>query len=478
MNADPYIFDSYRREIAELERSHGKHYRRSTVIWVMMGIFPIIMSGTAINVAIPSIRAFFGAGHLEVQALASSFLASGSAAMLLSGGIIGRLGIRKTYRWLTWGFLISSLLAAALPASGMTLLLVLRVIQGFMAGVAQALAMIVMMSIFPREQRGRAIAFYGLGITLSPTIGPFVGGILTTLMGWQGVFVFSLPFSVLSLFVASQLLPAGAPLDLPRWIRKVPALYLLGFVSGLSATFLLWVDHTVAAAFFGVIGLAGLGMFLFDQARTSEQMLDFSLLRRSGVMAACLISLTYGAGLYGSTYLIPVFLQNLGGHSAWEAGTVLLPGGIVLAFALYLGGILTDRFQIRWILFSGLLAFAISNGAFLTVLASTNLALVIAFTVMGRVGLGLTIPSLNTGATRIAPEASAPTVMVLVNYFRQLGGTIGVGVVGLLLEFSGPALVAADRISSYRSAFLAMTLIFVPALIAVYWMRTAVNSRQ
>ncbi len=463
--------NTYQHEIAALARSHGLNYRRSTVIWLMMGIFPIIMSGTAINVAIPSLKVFFGAGHLEVQALASSFLASATAAMLLSGGIIGRFGIRKIYRWVTWGFLISSVLAALLPANGLALLLLLRVIQGFMAGVAQSLAMIVMMSIFPPEQRGRAIAFYGLGIALSPTIGPFIGGICISLLGWQGMFVFSLPFSIWSLFVASRLLPVSAPFDLPRWIRRTPALYLFGFVTGLSGMFLLWINAPLMAACFGLAGLASLGLFLLDQTQTSAQMLDFTLLRRPGVLAACVISFTYGAGLYGSTYLIPVFLQDLGGRSAWEAGTVLLPGGIVLAFALYLGGVLTDRFQIRWILFSGLLAFAVANGAFLSVLVSINLSLVVAFTIVGRIGLGLTIPSLNAGATRMAPESSASTVMVMVNYFRQLGGTIGVGVVGLLLEFSGPALAAADRIGPYHNAFVAMTVSFIPALIAVYWMR-------
>jgi DHA2 family multidrug resistance protein len=463
--------DSYRSEIDELARQHGPAYRRNVVVGLMMGVFPIIMSGTIINVAIPSIQTFFAAGHLEAQVLASSFLAATTASLLLSGGLIGRLGVRTTFHWMIWGFLVSSLLAALLPSEGLALLALLRVIQGFVAGVAQSLALLVMVAIFPPEQRGRAISAYGLGIVLSPTVGPFVGGFLVSMFGWQSIFLFSLPFSAASLFLAARLLPKTAPADLPRRIRSLPAVYMACFIAGLTGAFLLWLNKPMLAQAFALLGIAGLGLFLRDQARASEQMLNFALLRRPGVLAAAMISFTYGAGMYGSTYLIPVFLQDLGGRSSWEAGTVLLPGGIVLGVALYLGGILTDRFQVRWILFAGLVAFVASSGAFLTVLASVSLPLVIAFTIVGRIGLGLTIPSLNAGATRMAPESFASTVTVMVNYFRQLGGTVGVGVVGLLLEFSGHAPHPGSRMDPYWDAFFAMTISFLPALLAVYWMR-------
>lgn len=460
--------DAYLDEVATLSARGGARYRRNALIGLMAGVFPIVMSATVINVAVADLQSFFGAGHLAVQVLASSFLASMTAAMLLSGGLIGQAGVLRSLRTCLALFIVSSLLAAALPREGLVLLVGLRVVQGFIAGVVQSLAMMVVISIFPPQQRGRAVAFYGLGIVLSPTVGPFIGGLLTSAFGWQSVFVFALPFAAWSWWVVPRLLPTSAPSDLPRGIRPAPTVCMALFVTGLSGAFLVGAHHLSWTIAFASLGLAGLLGFLLDQARASTQLLNFSLLRQRGVMAATLIAFLYGAGLYGSTYLIPVYLLDLGGRSAWAAGMVLLPGGLVLALTLYAGGALTDRYPAHHILQGGLLAFVLSTGAFLVRLVPVELGWVLGCTIIGRIGLGLIIPSLNAGATRIAPEAYASTVTVLVNYFRQLGGTVGVGVVGILLEFSS---VPATHALGFQWAFIAMTLAFVPALLAAAWMR-------
>ena len=468
MNSPRTVGDRYADEVAALAAQRGIHYRRDALIGLMAGVFPIVMSATVINVAVADLQAYFGAGPLAIQVLASAFLASMTAAMLLSGGLIGQVGVLRGLRISLALFIASSLLAALLPRDALVLLVALRGVQGFIGGVVQSLAMMVVISIFPAQQRGRAVAFYGLGIVLSPTVGPFVGGFLTSAFGWQSVFVFALPFAAWSWWVVPHLLPQSAPTDLPRGIRLVPAICMAVFVTGLSGAFLVGAHDLRATAAFTALGTAGLVGFVADQSRARAQLLHFALLRRPGVRAATLIAFLYGAGLYGSTYLIPVYLLDLGQRSAWEAGAVLLPGGIVLALTLYVGGLLTDRRPAYRVLQWGLLAFVVSTAAFLVRIAPVELGWVVGCTIVGRIGLGLIIPSLNAGATRVAPEAFASTVTVLVNYFRQLGGTVGVGVVGVLLEFSStpdhPAL-------GFERAFLAMTLAFVPALLAAAWMR-------
>lgn len=464
--------EAFQRELVEQARAHGTAYRRKTILALMMGIFPIIMSATVINVAIPEIQSFFSAGHLAAQVLASAFLASMTASMLLSGGVIGRLGVRVAFRWVNLGFVLASLSVLLMGGGGFAWLVLARIVQGALAGIAQSLALIVIMSVFPPEQRGRAISIYGLGIVLSPTIGPVLGGALTTAFGWQSIFLFSLPFSLLSMALGDRRLPVAAPADLPRRIRAAPVAYLVLFVGGLAAAFLLWLREPVAGWILAAVSASGFALFILDQSRASLQMLNFRLLQRSGVAAACLVSFAYGAGLYGSTYLIPVYIRLVGQHSSWEAGMALLPSGIVLAGTLYLAGSLTDRLSAASVLFAGLLAFTLSNAAFLLTLTPVNLVWVIGYTIIGRIGLGLTIPSLNAGATRLAPETYASTVAVLVNYFRQLGGTVGVGAVGLLLERtagSGGAGPGADP-AAFGQAFMAMALCFVPAMIATRWM--------
>ena len=257
-------------------------------------------------------------------------------------------------------------------------------------------------------------------------------------------------------------------------MRGLPALWLSAFVTGLTGAFLLWLRQPLWGGGFAVLAALGLLLFCLDQLKhRQQQVLNFSLLRLPGVFAASVISFAYGLGLFGTTYLLPVYLQDLGGWASWEAGVALLPGGVMLGLMLYVGGVMTDRYSMRWTLLFGLLMFIISNAAFLGFFHPIHLGWFVAVTIVGRVGLGLTIPSLNAGVTQVAPEQYASTATVMVSFFRSLGGSVGVGAVGLLLEFSttpgqapGPAKVLA-----YQSAFLAMTLSFLPALLAWFWMR-------
>jgi DHA2 family multidrug resistance protein len=466
--------EPFAREITQLAAAGGPNHRRDTILFLMMGIFPMIMSTTSINVAIPDIKGYFHATHLEVQVLSSAFLAAMTAALLLSGGVIGKLGVRRAFRLLVGGFMLSSLVAALLPPEGLVWLAVVRIAQGFLTGTAQALAMLVIISHYPASLRGRAISLYGLGITLSPILGPFVGGVLTSWLGWQGLFVFSLPFCAWAWLSASARLPLGAPADLPRSLRWLPALWLCTFVSGLTGAFLLWLRQPAWGAGFALLAVLGLLFFCLDQLRhRQQQVLNFSLLRLPGVLAASVISFTYGFGLFGTTYLLPVYLQDLGGWASWEAGLALLPGGMVLGLMLYLGGMMTDRYSMRATLLIGLVACIVSNAAFLVLLQPVHLGWFIAITLLGRVGLGLTIPSLNAGVTQVAPEEFASTATVIVNFFRSLGGSVGVGAVGLLLEFGARSDQDASlaKVLAYQTTFLALTLSFVPAVLAWFWMR-------
>lgn len=468
--------DLFAREIATLTTAGGFNHRRDTILWLMMGIFPMIMSTTVINVAIPDIKAYFNATHLEVQVLSSAFLASMTVALLLSGGVIGKLGVRRAFRALIGGFMLTSLIAALLPPGGLVWLALIRVVQGFLTGTAQAVAMLVIISNFPATLRGRAISLYGLGITMSPILGPFVGGVLTSWIGWQSIFVFSLPLCAWSWLQASNRMPEGAPVDLPRTVRWLPALWLCAFVTGLTGVFLVWFKQPLWGGCFALVAALGLLFFCMDQLKhRQQQVLNFSLLRLPGVFAASVISFAYGFGLFGTTYLLPVYLQDLGGWASWEAGVALLPGGVMLGLMLYVGGMMTDRYSMRWTLLIGLVTFIVSNAAFLAYFYPTHLGWFVAITILGRVGLGLTIPSLNAGVTQVAPEQYASTVTVMVNFFRSLGGSIGVGTVGLLLEFGArpDKNLSLAKIPSYQSAFLALTLSFLPALLAWFWMRSA-----
>lgn len=447
----------------------GPRQRLFTVLWVMMGVFPVVMSGTTPSVAVPAMREWFHLSHLEAQVIASVFLGGMTVGMLLSGGLIGAMGVRAAFRLVIGVFMAASVVACVLPHGGFAWMAAARVVQGVAAGTAQALAMMAVMAVYPVHERGRAMAVYGYGIILSPIAGPFVGGILNSVLGWQSVFVFALPFCALSWWCGAARLPRSAPADLPRSVRIVPSLLLLGFVAGLTGAFLMGGRGGPGALTCAAIAALSLALLVRDQLRTTQQMLDFALLRRPAMLAASMLGLFYGLGLYGSTYLLPVYLQELGGRASWEAGMAMLPGGIALAFTLHAGGWLADRVPIRPALVAALAVFTASNVAFLVALVPVSIVFFVAVTTVGRGSTGLLIPLFNVGATRVA-ESHTATVTVMVNYFRTLGGVIGVGIVGLLLQRAGNG-TASGLPGAYRDAFIALAASGLPAIAAVWWLR-------
>lgn len=462
--------NTYQQELAALAAAGGPRQRFFTVFWLMMGIFPVVMSGTTPSVAVPAIREWFHVSHLEAQVVASVFLAGMTVGMLLSGGWIGSVGVRSAFRLILGVFMAASVVASVLPPDAFIVMAAARAVQGVAAGAAQALAMMAVMAVYPPHERGRAMAVYGYGIILSPIAGPFIGGILNSWLGWQSVFLFTLPFCALSCWRGARRLPRKAPPDLPRSVRLLPSLLLCGFVVGLTGAFLMGArDFPLACAYAG-LGLASLAWLVRDQARATPQMLDFGLLRRPAVLAASVLGLCYGVSLFGSTYLLPMYLQELGGRASWQAGLAMLPGGIALAFTLHAGGWLADRFPIRPALVAALLVFMATNAAFLFALVPVSVAFFVVVTTVGRGSTGLLVPLFTAGATRIAESHSA-TLTVLVNYFRTLGGVVGVGLVGLLLELGGGGGAGAAGEQGYRNGFLALVCSFLPALAAVRWMR-------
>lgn len=474
-SAATHPLNPYQQELFTLTNAGGPRHRFFTVFWLMMGIFPVVMSGTTPSIAVPAMREWFQISHLQAQVVASVFLAGMTVGMLLSGGWIGAVGVRVAFRLILWVFMAASLLAAVLPPEAFIVMAAARAVQGVAAGAAQALAMIAVMALFPARERGRAMAVYGYGIILSPIAGPFIGGILNSWLGWQSVFLFTLPCCALSCWLGALRLPRNAPPDLPRSVRAVPSLLLCTFVVGLTGAFLAGARDTAAAAACAVVAALSLTLLVLDQARTSSQMLDFGLLRRPAVLAASVLGLCYGVSLYGGTYLLPMYIQELGGRASWQAGIAMLPGGIALAVTIYIGGWLADRFPIGPALVAALLVFMATNAAFLFALVPVSMVFFVVVTTIGRGATGLIIPLFNAGATRIA-ESHTATLTVLVNYFRTLGGVVGVGLVGLLLERGGTALGAANA-AAYRNGFIALVCSFVPAIVAVWWMRPAESDK-
>jgi MFS transporter, DHA2 family, multidrug resistance protein len=438
---------------------------------MMLGTVSTILASTIVNVAFPALIDEFHVGHDTLQWIAAGFLAATTATMLGTAWLAESYGERATFIGTMTLFLAASLVAAVSwsPAS----LIAARVAQGAAAGILQPLAMIVLFRVYPVEERGRAMALYGFGIVLAPAVGPAIGGALLEAFGWRSMFLLTVPFCVAGLALGARTLPRRAsrtplPFD---WIGT--ALFLAALAALLNVPVLGHRQGFLSAAAIGCMaGAVALGaLFIAWERRAAVPLLPIRLFRHRHFANAAVVAFAYGVGLFGSTYLVPVFAQDIAHYSAAEAGYLLVPPGIALAFAIAIGGRLTDRLHPAPILVFGLALFALSSLLLAFAGAGTGFWLLALWLVIGRAGLGMLIPALNVGAVQSLEGSELAYASSAVNFVRQLGGAIGVNLLAVMLEWRSAAIGAADAARPFHECFVVVTLAFALAIVPALGMK-------
>ena len=441
---------------------------------MLLGTISTILSATIVNVAFPALIDEFHVGHDELQWIAAGYLAAMTATMLATAWLVQALGERAAFVGMLALFLGASLLAAASWSAHS--LIVARVIQGGAAGVLQPLAMIVLFRVFPIEERGHAMALYGFGIVLAPAIGPAIGGTLLDAFGWRSIFLLTIPSSIAGIVLGLRTLPgdvraASLRFDIVGWLLLTASLVALlnvpvighrqGFGSGVVLG-LIVASAALAAAFIGW------------ERRTSAPLLPIALFRHRPFVGASIVAFAYGIGLFGSTYLVPVFAQQIAHYDATDAGWLLMPPGVALAIAIVAGGRLSDRMHPAPIIIAGLALFAVSSLLLAFASAATGFVLLALWLVIGRIGLGMLIPALNVAAVQSLSGAELAYASSAVNFVRQLGGAIGVNLLAVVLEWRLGA-TPANPARAFHECFAIVTLAFALAIVPAWFIRTRAN---
>ena len=432
----------------------------------MIGTISTILAATIVNVAFPAMMREMHIGHDTVQWVGTGFLAATTSTMLATAWLTERFGERATFLLVLAAFLAASILGAL--AWNVESLITARVLQGAAAGILQPLGMIALFRVFPAEERGRAMGFFGMGVVLAPAIGPAIGGALVDAFGWRSIFLLTVPFCIAGLFIGRIALPARRIAVRPAkfdWVGTL--LLILALVTLLNIP--VWGHRegwlaplTIALAVLGVVLTAS---FIAWQLRSREALLAVRLFEHASFRGAALVAFAYGAGLFGSTYLVPVFVQDIAHFDAARAGSLLAPAGIALAIAMTVGGRLTDRSDARMIVVVGLALFALSSLLLAFSGATTGFWLLALWLVVGRLGLGMVMPALNVGAVQAFTGPDLAYASSAVNFVRQLGGAVGVNVLAVLLEWRIAVHGPGDAVQAFHECFAVVTLAFALAIV-------------
>ena len=405
--------------------------RWPVTLTVLMGTIAVVLNATVVNVAIPPIMADFGMSQNLAQWLSTGFLAAMTATMLASARVMERLGQRRTFELCLWVFLAACVLAALSPNAWV--MIGARILQGATAGIIQPLALVMIFQVFEDHERGKALGLYGMGVVLAPAVGPVVGGVLIDWLSWRAVYLPAIPFCLLGLWGARRYLPN--PQTMSRvafdWLGLgllVASLTLV--LTGLTA---LSSDAPRGDALLGV-GLLVAAAFVVRLLRTRKPLIDLAVFAYPRFVLAGAISMIYGAGLYGSTYLIPLLAQSVQQLSPSATGLVMMPAGLTLLVIFPLAGRLADRFPAHWLNIVGCSGCAVGLFALAATGPATAFWLLAAIIAFGRMALGLMMPALNIGGLRGLPNTLTHQGSSVISFARQLGGTLGVNLFALLLE--------------------------------------------
>lgn len=419
---------------AEKFRVWGVNYRWFALFTIVSGNVAAVLSGTIINVAIPHIMGAFGIGQADAQWLSTANLAAATVAMLASSWMVRVFGLRDTVNASMVLFLAGSLLGGLSASTDVMILS--RIMQGITAGLLTPLSMTIIFQVFPPGKQGFAMGLSALWVILAPAVGPAVGGVLIDSFNWRYVFYLGIPFSLLTIGSTLAFMPGR------QGARRVPFDWAGMIVLSIALTSLLvglsngeregWGSDYILGCFTlaAIFGSA----FVWWQLRTEHPLLDMGLFASRNFTIMSINAFVFGAGLYASTYLVPLFLQLVQYLTPTRAGALMVPPGIVMALVFPYSGRLAEILDHRLLIGAGIAFFALSFWLMSGADARTSFWTLVWWITLSRIAVGLVMPALQIGALSHVDVSRLTQASASFNFVRQLGGAFGVNLMSVTLE--------------------------------------------
>ncbi|MDI6667749.1 DHA2 family efflux MFS transporter permease subunit [Leuconostoc falkenbergense] len=398
---------------------------RTILIILVIGTFLGFLNQTLMNVALPDIMREFHISTALGQWLTNGYMLVNGIMVPLTAFLIQRLTTRALYLTAVGLFAIGTITAGFAP--NFEILITGRMIQAMGAGVFGPLMNVVVMNLFAPDRRGSAMGTIGLALNFAPALGPSLSGFIVTNLNWRFLFYIVAPLIIANFILAYFLLNnIGTPKRLKFDVLGVilSSIGLGSLLYGFSnAGGTPWHDFTVWG--FVVIGLVVTTLFILHQLHTSTPLLNMSVFSHREFNVAVLINIVLMMAMYGGALMLPLYMQNVRGASAFISGLVLFPGALVTAFLSPWSGRLYDRYGAKYLTLTGILITAV--GTF--ILASLTLTTPLWFAVIGQfvrqLGLVLVLMPIQTEAFNALPLNIIPDGSAMFTTIRQLAASFG-----------------------------------------------------
>lgn len=402
---------------------------------VVLGSMTVWADSNTMNVVLPRLMANFA---LDVEG-GSWVLNAGLLAMAVTmpatGWLVSRFGMTRLFFGCLTLFVLASL-GCALSWSAATLIFC-RVCIGAVTGALVPVSQSLCFSAHPPEKRGFAMAMFAFGSCIGIFSISVLNSYFVEQINWRIFFLISIPFGITAITAGLLVLPRGreearhSDLDLGGAVMLTACLLclLLALTQGQRIGWnTAYIRSLLAVSIGSFLG------FLVAELRAEVPFVEIALYRRPNFTLVTFVAVTYGIGIFGTNFLIPLFLQNVLAYSVFLTALAMLPGGFAGAGALLFSGWLTDRVDTRVPIVTGLILYGGSIYWMSTLAWETSFATVVAMLSMRMVGMAFLFPSIMKGALgAISPERIGMAAG-LINLLRQVGGMIGIAMLGTLLE--------------------------------------------
>ena len=450
-----------------------------TLAAVAFGLFMIMLDNTIVNVALPSIQRDLAIGVSELEWIVNGYALTFAVLMLTGGKLADLLGRRRIFIAGLAIFTVSSLVCGL--ASSAEMLIGARVVQGVGAALMSPATLSIITATFPRRERGMALGIWAGVSATALAIGPLVGGAITEHIDWSWIFFINVPIGALGIIVArvaideSRDTSAEQRLDLPGLLVSAVALFALTFAL-IEGNNYGWTSAPIVSLF--GVAVAGLALFVLLELRQRAPMLDVSLFRNATFAGANTVMLLVGLAMFGVFFFVSLFVQNILGYSATEAGATFLPMTLLIILVAPAAGKLSDRVGSRWLMAGGMVLLTGSLLVFSRLDAASSYFDLLPALLLGGLGMALAMTPTTAAVMGSVSVDKAGVGSAVLNSMRQVGGSLGIAMMGAIVAASlhvsaTNPLAASQFVRGFQHALLvAAGITLAAAVVAVTTVRT------
>jgi EmrB/QacA subfamily drug resistance transporter len=465
-----------------LDEEHRKWW---TLVAVAFGLFMIMLDNTVVNVALPSIQRDLKVSVAGLEWVVNAYFLTFAVLMLTGGKLADLLGRRRIFMVGLVIFTASSL-ACGLASSGQ-MLIAARAVQGVGAAMMNPATLSIITATFPPRQRGLAMGIWVGVSAVALALGPITGGLLAEHAHWSWIFFINVPIGVFAILAARIVIreskdsSADQRLDLPGLVTSGGALLALTY-SLIEANNKGWTSPEILSLF--GVAVVGLLAFVALEKRQRAPMLDLSLFRNRTFAGANATMALVALAMFGVFFFVSLFVQNILHYSPVQAGASFLPMTLCIIFFAPVAGKLSDRIGPRWLMGGGMGLVSVSLVLFSLLTQHSTFWNLFPALLVGGAGMAMAMTPTTAAAMSSVPVDKAGVGSGVLNSMRQVGGSLGVAIMGAILGSYisvGPRspLFPGQFVDGFQAALhVAAGIAFAAALVALTLVRTEHHAEE